>query len=107
MRILKEVNKLKLLSYQFENWLYQPAKIFFICFIVLITSLLANKTIWTLWGLYQDESRFKTEIVNSKKEAEKLDKQMVIAKDPQYIEQLAKDKMDLVGENDLIFIFPN
>ena len=40
-------------------------------------------------------------------DAKALTVQMTVVKDPQYIERLAKDKMDLVGENDLMFVFPN
>ncbi|MBC7457503.1 MAG: septum formation initiator family protein, partial [Bdellovibrionaceae bacterium] len=36
-----------------------------------------------------------------------LTAQMTVVKDPLYIERMAKDKMDLVGENDLMFVFSN
>lgn len=101
------MKKMKFALYKIEHWLHQPGKIFIVCLLVLVTSLIGNGTIWRLWGLHQDEIRFGQDIAKSKEEAQKLDKQMVIAKDPQHIEHLAKDKMDLVGENDLIFIFPN
>ncbi len=66
-----------------------------------------NGTVWKVWGLYRDEARFKMEINKAKTDTQLVEGQMTMVKDPRYIERLAKDKMDLVGENDLMFVFPN
>lgn len=101
------MHQLKVLSYRFQNWLYQPSKVLIVCLGVLLGSLMLNGTVWKVWGLYRDEVRFKHEIVRAKADALNVEAQMTLAKDPRYIERLAKDKMDLVGENDLVFVFPN
>lgn len=74
---------------------------------ILLGSLLVNGTVWKVWGLYRDESRFKMEIVKAKADILAVEGQMTMVRDPRYIERLARDKMDLVGENDLMFVFPN
>lgn len=66
-----------------------------------------NGTIWKVWGLYRDEAKFKMEITKAQNDTKALTAQMTVVKDPQYIERMAKDKMDLVGENDLMFVFSN
>lgn len=101
------MDQLKSITYKFQSWLYQPYKVFIVCLCVLCGSLLLNGTLWKVWGLYRDEAKFKTEIVKAQKDAQALTAQMTVVKDPQYIERLAKDKMDLVGENDLMFVFSN
>ncbi len=101
------MHQLKVLSYRFQNWLYHPSKVFVVCLGLLVMSLMINGTVWKVWGLYRDEARFKQEIIRAKADAIMVEGQMLLAKDPQYIERLAKDKMDLVGENDLVFIFQN
>lgn len=60
-----------------------------------------------MWGLYRDEAKFKSEITKAQNDTKALTAQMTVVKDPQYIERMAKDKMDLVGENDLMFVFSN
>lgn len=66
-----------------------------------------NGTVWKVWGLYRDEAKFKSEITKAQNDTKALTAQMTVVKDPQYIERMAKDKMDLVGENDLMFVFSN
>ena len=66
-----------------------------------------NGTVWKVWGLYRDEAKFKSEILKTQNDTKALTAQMSVVKDPQYIERMAKDKMDLVGENDLMFVFSN
>jgi cell division protein FtsB len=103
----KKIDNIKSATYQFQSWLYRPSKVFIVCFFVLCGSLLLNGTVWKVWGLYRDEVRFKSEIIKTVADVRGLENQMSLVKDPQYIERLAKDKMDLVGENDLMFVFPN
>lgn len=101
------MDQLKVFSYRFQNWLYQPYKVFIVCLSVLLGSLLINGTVWKVWGLYRDETRFKLEIEKAKVDTKMVESQMIMVKDPLYIERMAKDKMDLVGENDLMFVFSN
>lgn len=101
------MHQLKVLSYRFQNWLYQPYKVFIVCLGIMMASLMINGTLWKVWGLYRDEVRFKQEIVQVKDDTRAVEAQMTLVKDPRYIERLAKDKMDLVSENDLVFVFPN
>jgi hypothetical protein len=75
---------------KFRSILNQPLKVFFICTVVLFASLLVNGALWRVWGLHRDISV----IVHIKQ-----------AKDPVYIERLAKDKLDLVNRDDLVFVF--
>lgn len=101
------MEQLKSLIYKFQIWLYHPSKVFLVCLGILCGSLLLNGTLWKVWGLYRDEAKFKSEIIKAEMDTKALTTQMSVVKDPQYIERLAKDKMDLVGENDLMFVFSN
>ncbi|MBC7753529.1 MAG: septum formation initiator family protein [Moraxellaceae bacterium] len=101
------MDQLKSVTYKFQGWLYQPYKVFILCLCLLCGSLLLNGTVWKVWGLYRDEAKFKAAITKTIDDTKALTVQMTVVKDPQYIERLAKDKMDLVGENDLMFVFPN
>ncbi len=55
--------------------------------------------------MYRDLSTIQLQINTSKAEARSLDMQIKQAKDPSFIERQAKDKLDMVGEHDLVFVF--
>lgn len=73
--------------------------------LVVIVSLILNGTLWRLWGLYRDHDRLNQDIKNIQTENLQIDQRMKLVKDPTYIERQALDKLDLVDENDLIFVF--
>ncbi len=90
----------------FKNWLNQPQKVFVTCFFVLIISLFLNGTVWKVWGLYRDQTVIKEQIATSDQATKNFELQMSRAKDATFIEHQAREKMDLVSENDLVFVFP-
>ncbi|WP_255490050.1 septum formation initiator family protein [Bdellovibrio sp. KM01] len=69
-------------------------------------SIVLNGNLWRLWGLHRDFDRISTEINDSKKATLDLEVQLKQAKDPAFIERQARDKLDLAGEHDLVFVFP-
>ncbi len=93
-------------AFKLKNWLNQPQKVFIGCLFLLIISLFLNGTVWKVWGLYRDQSVIKEQINQARITIKSYDQQMVLAKDSTFIEHQARDKMDLVGENDLVFVFP-
>ena len=88
-----------------KRWMQQPRRVALCCGFFLAVSLLANGLLWRLWGLHRDLDRLNTEIVEINRESAKIQSQLKLAKDPSFIEQQAKDKLDLVGENELVFVF--
>ena len=65
-----------------------------------------NGAVWRVWGLKRDLNTITEQINKSKAMSESLDMQIKQAKDQSYIARQAKDKLDMVGEHDLIFVFP-
>jgi hypothetical protein len=90
----------------FRNWLNRPQKVFVMCLFVLMISLFLNGTVWKVWGLYRDQTQIKQQIDESRLMIKDYDQQMLQAKDTTFIQHQALDKMDLVNESDLIFVFP-
>jgi hypothetical protein len=91
---------------QFRNWLNQPQKVFVMCLFLLMISLFLNGTIWKVWGLYRDQDVIRQQIDASRLAIKDYDRQMLQARDTTFIQHQALDKMDLVNESDLIFVFP-
>lgn len=77
-----------------------------VCLVVFAVSIVLNGNIWRLWGLHRDFDRIGDEISQTKTTIRDLQVQLKQAKDPAFIERQARDKLDLAGEHDLVFVFP-
>ena len=77
-----------------------------VCIFVFLISLFFNGAVWRVWGLHRDMATIETRILNARAQAINLDMQIKQANDPSFIERQAKDKLDMVGEHDLVFVFP-
>ena len=90
-----------------RRFLNQPAKVALFCVFVFAVSIVLNGNLWRLWGLHRDYDRISFEIDETKKGIASLAVQLKQAKDPAFIERQARDKLDLAGEHDLVFVFPD
>ncbi|MBX2988770.1 MAG: septum formation initiator family protein [Bdellovibrionaceae bacterium] len=79
---------------------------FIACVVFATLSLGFDGILWRLWGLRQDRERMTNDMVHLRTEVVSLDRQLRQAKDPSFIERQARDRLDLAGENDLVFVFP-
>ena len=93
------------LSFKFRQLLNKPFKIAILCLFIFIISLFINGTLWRVWGLRRDQATILEQIQNTQKQSVLLDVQIKQAKDPIYIERQARDKQDMVSDNDLVFVF--
>ena len=82
-----------------------PKKVFLICMGFFIFSMLTSGLWWRLWALKADETRRVLLIQEEKQKLQKLEGMLAQAQSLKYIEKQAKDRLDLVAEDDLVFIF--
>jgi len=94
------------MAISFRSFLNHPGKVATLCVVFFATTLVMNGLLWRLWGLHRDFERLTVEIAGTKNDIEKLNGQLMQAKDPSFIERQARDKLDLVSEKDLVFVFP-
>lgn len=57
--------------------------------------------------MYRDHERISADILEMRNNILNLSSQLKQAKDPNFIERQARDKLDLAGEHDLVFVFPD
>ena len=100
------MDDLRRLSFNFRQFLNKPHKVAVVCLFIFVISLFINGTLWRVWGLRRDQAKIQTQIENAQKQSSFLDLQMKQAKDPVFIERQARDKLDMVSDNDLVFVFP-
>jgi cell division protein FtsB len=85
--------------------LYKPRKVFLLAFVFAVGSLLLNGTFLRLYKLRRDHQTLQMQIVETRQTIADLNRKMVLAKDPDFIQRTAMDRYDLVDENDLVFVF--
>jgi cell division protein FtsB len=100
------VEKINGFSNHFRNFLNKPLKVLIVCNVVFAAYLFLNGAVWRVWGLKRDQSTISDQIKKSTELSKNLDMQIKQAKDQSFIARQAKDKLDMVGEHDLIFVFP-
>jgi len=98
--------RIKAMAIWVRQSLEQPRLVLVTCLFLVFSSLLLNGSFWRLWNLHRDKERKYREILTTIKETQTLKMQLLQAKDPDYIEHQAKDRLDFAGENDLVFVFP-
>lgn len=86
--------------------LNHPAKVFIFCLLFFVLTLSLNGVPLRLWGLHRDLDRLDAEIKKNKSDIKGLEVKLAQAQEPAFIERQARDRLDLAGENDLIFVFP-
>ncbi|PIS10255.1 MAG: hypothetical protein COT73_10260 [Bdellovibrio sp. CG10_big_fil_rev_8_21_14_0_10_47_8] len=85
--------------------LHQPHKVFWICLVFGVLSLLINGGFYQLYRMHRDQKFLVDQIQATKVEVTQLDRLLKQAKDPSFIERQALDNYDLAEEHDLIFVF--
>lgn len=99
--------KMEKVGQTIKRFLHSPAKVFLMCAVFATVSLLTDGILYRLWGLRHDHARTTAEIADLQTRIASLNSQLLQARDPSYIERQARDRLDLAGENDLVFIFPD
>ena len=93
-------------SSRFRRLLNHPLKVLLICNCIFATYLFLNGAVLRVWGLKRDQKTIARQIEEAQNQAKLLDNQIKQAKDQSFIARQAKDKLDMVAENDLVFVFP-
>jgi cell division protein FtsB len=88
-----------------SDLLNSPKMILVLCLIFGITGTLLDGTLYRIWELRNEQSKVQTKIVDTEKSLSQLKKRIKMANDPVFIEREAKERFDLVEEDDLIFVF--
>lgn len=92
---------------RFRSLLDRPGRVFLFCLVAFAFHCLTDGVLWRLWGLHREQDRVVAEISRTRAKIRHLEKSLVEARDPAFIEREARNRLDLVRENDLVFVFPH
>lgn len=88
-----------------NDFLNNPRKVFITCLIFVLVALLFDGTLIKIWKLNQDIVKLESSIIDIDKANRHVQVQISQANDPRFIEREARDRFDLVEDNDLVFVF--
>jgi len=97
---------LKKWALKLRKSLDNPYQIFVYSAAFFILTLALNGTPIRLWALHRDLDRLNYEMTENINDIVRLKGLIAQAKEPAFIEREALDRLDLVEENDLLFVFP-
>lgn len=88
-----------------RNTLNHPARVALFCGLFFVASVVLNGSIFRVWSLNRDLVQLQKMSVETNAGIRQIEVQLRQAKDPVYIERQARDKLDMVNEDDLVFVF--
>ena len=83
-----------------------PAKVFATCCALAFVVLIGDGTLIQLWGLHKNKDRMQSRIENYRDKISNLRRQLELANQPEFVERKARDRFDLVGKDEIVFLFP-
>lgn len=89
-----------------RHFLNSPGKVLILCFLFFLVNFVGNGNFIRLWNLKSEINKLEQLVNKNHNEIEKIEVNISKSKDPAFIERQAREKLDLVGEGDLVFIFP-
>jgi cell division protein FtsB len=78
-----------------------------ICASFAAVALVFDGTLFRIWNLHREHDRIEKSISEIEVQTQALSEQVKKAKQLEFIEQQARDRLDLVEANDLVFEFSN
>ncbi len=88
-----------------NDFLNNPRRVLIVCLVFVLVALLFDGTLIKIWKLNQDIAKLENNIIDVGQANRNVRMQISQANDPQFIEREARDRFDLVEENDLVFVF--
>ena len=82
-----------------------PLKVFWLCVFFIALSLIFNGSLIRIYALNRDQDRLQEQTIQLQSNIRELDRQIKESQNPAFLERQALERLDLAGENDLIFVF--
>ena len=84
---------------------FSPLKVFYICGFLAIFALLFDGTFFRLWSLHRDHANLQYSIASLQHDNQELAEELKKARDPFYLERQARERLQMVQEKEMLFLF--
>ena len=91
----------------FRHWLQNLGVVFVVSAAIAVGVVLLDGTLFRIWSLDRDRDRLAARIEQVKIAIIEKEHQIKETGRSDYIEQQARERLDLVREGDLVFVFSN
>ncbi|MGE3974916.1 MAG: septum formation initiator family protein [Bdellovibrionales bacterium] len=88
-----------------KSFLNSPLRVLVYCLLGFASAVIFDGSFFRLWSLHHENSRLSENIERLEKESFVLDQKIHHAKSLEFIERQARDQLDLVEQNELVFVF--
>lgn len=88
-----------------SQYLQRPKLVFISCIALFLVSVLLQGTLVQSIRLTIDKKQLNKQIEDNQKQITWLSEKITEAKDPLFIHKQAVEDLDMVSENDLVFVF--
>jgi cell division protein FtsB len=85
--------------------LNSPHRVFFYCFLGFVSAVILDGSFFRLWSLHNENGRLTESIDRLTRESDVFDQKIRHAESLDFIERQARDQLDLVEQNELVFVF--
>jgi cell division protein FtsB len=88
-----------------SHFLQKPKLVLLACLILFLASVFVQGTLVQSVRLSMDKKKLSKQIEDNQKQIAILSEKIIEAKDPAFIHKQAVEDLDMVSENDLVFVF--
>ena len=89
------------------QWLHRPGRVLVVSALLVFVWALLDGTLFRIWSLQQEAQKVENRIEELRIETHSLDAQIRQAKNLNFVERQARDRFEMVEEDDLVFVFSN
>lgn len=83
----------------------RPFQVLGLCLILLIAGLVLDGSLWRLYQIQKNQQTLAVRIREETEQIGKIQGQLGQLKDPAYIEKQARERLEFLEKDDLLFVF--
>ncbi len=104
-QFLVQNKSMKNMSVKITSLLETPTRVAGICLCFLFVGLVLDKSLWRLYQAQQSKQVLLSKILEENEKTMKIKQQLSQLKNPAFIEKQARERLEFLEKNDLLFVF--
>lgn len=92
---------------EIQHLLMRPLKVFLICAVLGLLAIVYDGSLYRYWSLKRTETELSERISQIQNASQTIKSQIEQTKTSRFIERQARERLDLVGEDEMVFVFSN
>lgn len=83
----------------------KPLSVTLLCIVFLLMGSVFDGTLWRLYALRENNKQILSKLKEENDKIDKIEHQLRQLKNPAYIEKQARDRLEFLEKEDLLFVF--